>query len=81
LVFGGLTFIHGFSGVLTILWYHQTFLPSDEFEKKQELIIASMQIKNSEMGDNPVGKFLAFYKNTNIIKTAIKLILNIELMY
>ena len=40
-----------------------------------------MQIKNSEMGDNPVGKFLVFYKNTNIIKTAIKLILNFELMY
>ena len=40
-----------------------------------------MQIKNSKMGDNPVGKFLVFYKNTNIIKTAIKLILNFELMY
>jgi hypothetical protein len=29
-------------------------------KKTEELIIASMQIKNSEMGDNPVGKFLAF---------------------
>ena len=50
-------------------------------KKTEELIIASMQIKNSEMGDNPVGKFLVFYKNTNIIKTAIKSIFNFELMY
>jgi hypothetical protein len=60
LVSGGLTFFHGFNGVLTTLWYHQTCLPSDEFEKTEELIIASMQIKNREMGDNLVGKFLVF---------------------
>ena len=69
LVSGGLKFIHGFNGVQMNL------------KKTEELIIASMQIKNSEMGDNPVGKFLVFYINTNIIKTAIKLILNFELMY
>jgi hypothetical protein len=40
-----------------------------------------MQINNSEMGDKPVGQFLVFYNNTNIIKTAIKLILNFELMH
>jgi hypothetical protein len=49
LVSGGLKFIHGFNGVLTTLWNHQTCLPSDEFEKTEELIIASMQIKNSKM--------------------------------
>jgi hypothetical protein len=48
LVSGGHKFIHGFNGVLTTHWYHQTFLPSDEFEKTEELIRASMQIKNSE---------------------------------
>ena len=42
LVSRGLKFIHGFNGVLTTLWYHQTCLPSDEFEKTEELIIASM---------------------------------------
>jgi hypothetical protein len=49
LVSGGLKFIHGFSGILTTLWYHQTFLPSDEFDKKPEELstcIASMQIMN-----------------------------------
>ena len=60
LVSEGHKFIHGFNGVLTTLWYHQTCLPSDEFEKTEELIIASMQIKNSEMGDNLVDKFLVF---------------------
>jgi hypothetical protein len=40
LVSGGHKFIHGFNGVLTTLWYHQTCLPSDEFEKTEELIIA-----------------------------------------
>jgi hypothetical protein len=46
LVSGGLKFIHGYNGVQMNL------------KKTEELIIASMQIKNSEMGDNPVGKFL-----------------------
>jgi hypothetical protein len=27
-------------------------------KKTEELIIASMQIKNSEMGDNPVGRYI-----------------------
>jgi hypothetical protein len=50
----------------------------EQVSKTEELIITSMQIKNSEMGDNPVGKFLVFYINTNIIKTAIQLILDFE---
>jgi hypothetical protein len=37
LVSGGLKFIHGFNGVLTTLWYHQTCLPSDEFEKNRRV--------------------------------------------
>jgi hypothetical protein len=49
LVSGGLKFIHRFNEVLTTLWYHQTCFPSDEFGKTEELIIASMQIKNSEI--------------------------------
>jgi hypothetical protein len=41
LVSGGHKFIHGFNGVMTTLWYHQTCLPSDEFEKTEELIDAN----------------------------------------
>lgn len=34
-LYGGLELIHGFSGVLNTSWCHQTFLPSDEFERKK----------------------------------------------
>jgi hypothetical protein len=51
-----------------------------KFSRYQRLVRTPL-IKNSEMGDNPVGKFLVFYINTNIIKTAIQLILDFELMY